>query len=109
MDSNDSLKQVLQRSLDHNADDCVAPSSEVPTGEQFTSDRYLPCAFVDQYSRDSVQTVTLGDDEGTAAENTCAGRWKNMGDTKTKKAWGIYDETGVPRVFSTYRRHGSKW
>jgi hypothetical protein len=103
MDGNDSLKRVLRRSLDHHADDCVAPSSEVPTGQQFTSDRYLPRAFVDQYSRDSAQTTTLGDEEDTVAENTCAGRWKNMDDTKTKKAWGIYDETGV---FVAVCRHG---
>ncbi|KAG1888193.1 hypothetical protein F4604DRAFT_1877353 [Suillus subluteus] len=95
MDRNDSLKRVLQRSLDHDADDCVAPSSEVPMGQQLTSDRYLPHAFVDQYSRDSAQTATAGDEEDAAAENACAGWWKNMDDTKMKKAWGIYDETGV--------------
>ncbi|KAG1834285.1 hypothetical protein DFJ58DRAFT_719367 [Suillus subalutaceus] len=86
MDGNDSLKRVLRRSLDHDADDCVAPSSEVPTGQQFTSDRYSPRAF-----------------EDTAAKNACAGRWKNMDDAKTKKAWGIYDETGA---FVAVCRHG---
>ncbi|KAG2357549.1 hypothetical protein BDR07DRAFT_1453047 [Suillus spraguei] len=95
MDGNDSLKRVLRRSLDHDADDCATPSSEVPMGQQFTSDRYLPCTFVDQYSWDSAQTAIAGDEEDTTAENACAGRWKNMDDVKTKKAWGIYDETGV--------------
>ncbi|KAI6002559.1 hypothetical protein EDC04DRAFT_2871863 [Pisolithus marmoratus] len=27
--------------------------------------------------------------------NPCAGHWKNMDDVKTKKAWGVYDETGI--------------
>ncbi|KAG1864923.1 hypothetical protein DFJ58DRAFT_714764 [Suillus subalutaceus] len=103
MDGNDSLKQVLRRSLGHDADDCVAPSSEVPTGQQLTSDCYLPRAFVDQYSQDLAQTATAGDEEDAAAENTCAGRWKNMDDTKTKKAWGIYDETGVFMAVCRYR------
>ncbi|KAG1899795.1 uncharacterized protein F5891DRAFT_1128794 [Suillus fuscotomentosus] len=82
MDGNDSLKQVLR------TDDSLAPSSEVPTGQQFTSDRYLPRAF-------SETTTTVGDKEDAAAEDSCAGRWKNMDDAKTKKAWGIYDETGI--------------
>ncbi|KAG1889612.1 uncharacterized protein F5891DRAFT_1131821 [Suillus fuscotomentosus] len=86
---------VLRRSLDHDTDDSLAPSSEVPTSQQFTSDRYLPRAFVDRYSRESETTTTVGDEEDAAAEDSCAGRWKNMDDAKTKKAWGIYDETGI--------------
>ncbi|KAI6027989.1 hypothetical protein BKA83DRAFT_4123828 [Pisolithus microcarpus] len=27
--------------------------------------------------------------------NPCAGQWKNMDDAKTRKAWGIYDKTGI--------------
>ncbi|KAG1900426.1 uncharacterized protein F5891DRAFT_1128589 [Suillus fuscotomentosus] len=96
MDGNDSLKRVLRRSLDHDTDDSLAPSSEVPTSQQFTSDRYLPRAF-------SETTTTVGDEEDAAAEDSCAGRWKNMDDTKTKKAWGIYDETGI---FVAVCRHG---
>ncbi|KAG1799829.1 uncharacterized protein HD556DRAFT_1430551 [Suillus plorans] len=103
MDGNDSLKRVLRRSLDHDTDDSLAPSSEVPTGQQFTSDRYLPRAFVDRYSRESKTITTVGDEEDAAAEDSCAGRWKNMDDAKTKKAWGIYDETGI---FVAVCRHG---
>ncbi|KAG2104996.1 hypothetical protein BD769DRAFT_1630812 [Suillus cothurnatus] len=83
MDGNNLLKRVLQRSLDH-ADDSLAPSSEVPTGQQFTSDCYLP-----------PPTTSEADEEDAAAENSCAGQWKNMDDAKTKKAWGIYNETGI--------------
>ncbi|KAG1789326.1 hypothetical protein EV424DRAFT_1476376 [Suillus variegatus] len=103
MDGNDSLKRVLRRSLDHDTDDSLAPSSEVPTGQQFTSDRYLPRAFVDRYSRESETTTAVGDEEDAATEDSCAGRWKNMDDAKTKKAWGIYDKTGI---FVAVCRHG---
>ncbi|KAG2058529.1 hypothetical protein BDR06DRAFT_980379 [Suillus hirtellus] len=60
MDGNDSLKQVLWRSLDHDTDDSLTPSSEVPMGQQFTSDQYLPCAFIDQYSQESKMITTVG-------------------------------------------------
>jgi hypothetical protein len=36
-------------------------------------------------------------------ENSCTGRWKNMDDEKTKRSWGVYDETGV---FVAMCRHG---
>lgn len=114
MDGNDSLKRVLRRSLDD--DDSLGTSSELPTGQLFTSDRYLSRTFVDQFARESAMA---GDEVCTnyrlslelnvcqyqlqAAENLCEGRWKNMDDTRTKKAWGIYDETGI---FVAVCRHG---
>ncbi|KAG2126906.1 hypothetical protein DEU56DRAFT_958995 [Suillus clintonianus] len=97
MDGNDSLKRVLRRSLD--TDDSLSTSSELPTGQQLASDRYLSRTFVDQFAWDS----TTAGDEDVHLENTCEGRWKNMDDTKTKKAWGIYDETGI---FVAVCRHG---
>ncbi|KIK17789.1 hypothetical protein PISMIDRAFT_52478, partial [Pisolithus microcarpus 441] len=36
--------------------------------------------------------------------NPCAGRWKNMDDAKTRKVWGVYDETGI---FLAVCRHGT--
>ncbi|KAG1844785.1 hypothetical protein F4604DRAFT_1937342 [Suillus subluteus] len=98
MDGNDSLKRVLRRSLDD--DDTLGISSELPTGQIFTSDRYLSRTFVDQFIRDLPSATG---NESTPADNGCEGRWKNMDDTKTKKAWGIYDETGV---FVAVCRHG---
>ncbi|KAG1797356.1 uncharacterized protein HD556DRAFT_1267601 [Suillus plorans] len=97
MDGNDSLKRVIRRSLD--TDDSLGASSELPTGQQLTSNRYLSRTYVDQFARDSA----TADDEVIHAENLCEGRWKNMDDTKTKKAWGIYDETGI---FVAVCRHG---
>ncbi|KAG1837203.1 hypothetical protein C8R48DRAFT_751645 [Suillus tomentosus] len=71
MDGNDSLKRVLRRSLDHDTDDSLVPSSEVPTGQQFTSDRcresclsWLVVLWVESLSR-------------------------------ILKVWGIYNETGI--------------
>ncbi|KAG2109133.1 hypothetical protein DEU56DRAFT_874515 [Suillus clintonianus] len=97
MDGNDSLKRVLRRSLD--TDESLGTSSELPTGQQLASDRYLSRTFVDQFARDS----TTAGDEDAHLENLCEARWKNMDDTKTKKAWGIYDETGI---FVAVCRHG---
>jgi hypothetical protein len=55
MDGNDSLKRVLRRSLDA-SDESLGPSSELPTGQELISDRYLSRSFVDQYARDSAIT-----------------------------------------------------
>ncbi|KAG2140350.1 hypothetical protein BD769DRAFT_1650890 [Suillus cothurnatus] len=98
MDGNDSLKRILRRSLDDD-DDSLGISSELPTAQLLVSDRYLSRNFVDQFARDTA--CATGDNR--PAENSCEGRWKNMDDTKTKKAWGIYDETGV---FIAVCRHG---
>ncbi|KAG2061021.1 hypothetical protein BDR06DRAFT_979256 [Suillus hirtellus] len=97
MDGNDSLKRVIQRSLD--TDDSLGTSSELPTGQQLMSNHYLSRTYVDQFAQDS----TTADDEVVHAENSCEGHWKNMDDMKTKKAWGIYDKTGI---FVAMCRHG---
>ncbi|KAG2109486.1 hypothetical protein DEU56DRAFT_874508 [Suillus clintonianus] len=83
MDGNDSLKRVLRRSLD--TDESLGTSSELPTGQQLAIRAGTPL----------LQDAHL--------ENLCEARWKNMDDTKTKKAWGIYDETGI---FVAVCRHG---
>ncbi|KAG1796177.1 uncharacterized protein BJ212DRAFT_1450658 [Suillus subaureus] len=57
-----------------------------------TSDHYLSCTFIDQFTQDLPPATG---DESTPADNLCEGHWKNMDDVKTKRAWGIYDETGV--------------
>ncbi|KAG1883697.1 hypothetical protein F4604DRAFT_1878930 [Suillus subluteus] len=36
-------------------------------------------------------------------ENLCAGRWNNMKDKKTRRMWGIFDESGI---FMAVCRHG---
>ncbi|KAG1888001.1 uncharacterized protein F5891DRAFT_1218431 [Suillus fuscotomentosus] len=104
MDGNDSLKRVLRWSLDHDGES-LGPSSELPTGQQLTSDRYLPRTFVNQFASDISDTTAVDNIivENEPTDNSCAGRWKNMDDAKTKKAWGIYDETGI---FVAVCRHG---
>ncbi|KAG2354598.1 hypothetical protein BDR07DRAFT_1305407 [Suillus spraguei] len=102
MDGNDSLKRILRRSLDDD-DDSLGISSELPTAQLLVSDRYLSRNFVDQFARDTASFVEITNIDQRPAENSCEGRWKNMDDTKMKKAWGIYDETGV---FIAVCRHG---
>jgi hypothetical protein len=101
MDGNDSLKRVIRRTLDNvnDSDSVHMLSSELPTGQTLTSDRYLPRTFVDQFAQNSPSVCQ----DLAPPENSCEGRWKNMDDTKTKKAWGVYDETGV---FVAVCRHG---
>ncbi|KAG1881001.1 hypothetical protein F4604DRAFT_1879890 [Suillus subluteus] len=102
MDGNDSLKRVIRRSLNDDDDNNNTPgtSSELPTGQLFVSDRYLARDFVDQFSQDASRN---SGQENAPEENSCEGRWKNMDDSKTQKAWGIYDETGI---FVAVCRHG---
>ncbi|KAG2342390.1 hypothetical protein BDR05DRAFT_976518 [Suillus weaverae] len=102
MDRNDSLKRVIYRTLDNDNNDsqAVGVSSELPTGQLLTSDPYLSCSFVDQFRQDSPPAAG---DENAPGENLCEGWWKNMDGTKMKKAWGIYDKTGI---FVVVCRHG---
>ncbi|KAG2119719.1 uncharacterized protein F5147DRAFT_742053 [Suillus discolor] len=83
MDGNDSLKRVLQRSLD-DKDDTLGASSEVPTGQLLTSSRYLSCNFVDKFSQDLASILS---DKNAPADDSCEGR----------------DKTGI---FVAIRRHG---
>ncbi|KAG2350209.1 hypothetical protein BDR05DRAFT_971794 [Suillus weaverae] len=100
MDGNDSLKRVLRRLLGADGD-YSGPSIELPMTQRVCNDRYLSREYVNewanpaQHDKDSVEP---SDDE-----NPCAGRWKNMDDEKTKRSWGVYDETGV---FVAVCRHG---
>ncbi|KAG2149247.1 hypothetical protein DEU56DRAFT_729669 [Suillus clintonianus] len=91
MDGNDSLKRILQRTL--GVDDEDTQSSELPTTQQVRGDRYLPRDYVNSWGngRQEEANTTIGTDD----TNPCAGRWKNMDDEKTKRMWGVYDETGI--------------
>ncbi|KAG0695695.1 hypothetical protein DFH29DRAFT_984896 [Suillus ampliporus] len=91
MDGNDSLKRILRRAIGMD-DDNIGPSSELPTPQQVSGDRYLTREGAEQRGQ-----------RRESEDNLCAGRWKNMDDEKTKKAWGIYDETGI---FLAVCRHG---
>ncbi|KAG1844379.1 hypothetical protein F4604DRAFT_1884457 [Suillus subluteus] len=85
MDGNNLLKHVLQWTL--GVDDEDIQSSELRMTQQVQGDRYLPCAYINSWG-------ATGTDEDMA-ENPCAGRWKNMDNEKTKRMWGVYDETGL--------------
>ncbi|KAI6045471.1 hypothetical protein EDC04DRAFT_2865357 [Pisolithus marmoratus] len=96
LDGHDSLKHIQCKLLSEDGEGQSTPV-ELPT-----------CQFVDQYaSQDSVSLVWnevcicamsnyLADLDLQESEvNPCAGHWKNMDDQKTKKMWGVYDETGI--------------
>ncbi|KAG2126322.1 hypothetical protein DEU56DRAFT_872938 [Suillus clintonianus] len=78
MDGNDSLKRILQRTL--GVDDEDTQSSELPTTQQVRGDRYLPRDYVNSW--------------GNGRESVCR-TMENMDDEKTKRMWGVYDETGI--------------
>ncbi|KAG1862656.1 hypothetical protein F4604DRAFT_1882281 [Suillus subluteus] len=48
--------------------------------------------FLKRFTRDLVCTSS---DKDAPVDDSCEGRWENMDTAKTKKAWGIYDETGI--------------
>ncbi|KAG0708391.1 hypothetical protein DFH29DRAFT_1045059 [Suillus ampliporus] len=100
MDGNDLLKHILRRTL--GVDDEDTQSSELPTTQQVRGDRYLPRDYVNSWGNGHQEeaNTTIGTDD---TENPCAGRWKNMDDEKTKRMWGVYDETGI---FIAVCRHG---
>ncbi|KIJ57766.1 hypothetical protein HYDPIDRAFT_34807 [Hydnomerulius pinastri MD-312] len=103
MDGNDSLKRIIRRSPEIGGDDTAArPSCELPTYQVVSSGLYLPRDYVNQFGKD-VPTEDTSTDNEKKDENPCAGRWKNMDDQKTKKTWGVYDETGI---FLAVCRHG---
>ncbi|KAI5987296.1 hypothetical protein EDD15DRAFT_2199661 [Pisolithus albus] len=91
LDGNDSLKRIQRKLLSEDGEGQSA-SIKLPTCQVLTCNRYLSREFVDQYaSQDAVSVVWNEDSE----VNPCAGHWKNMDDQKTKKTWGVYDETGI--------------
>ncbi|KAG1798700.1 uncharacterized protein BJ212DRAFT_1225935, partial [Suillus subaureus] len=49
MDGNNSLKHILQCSLNDN-DDSLGVLAELPTGQLFVSDHYLSCNFIDEFA-----------------------------------------------------------
>ncbi|KAG2743935.1 hypothetical protein P692DRAFT_201722581, partial [Suillus brevipes Sb2] len=100
MDGNDSLKRVLKK-LDSDDDNDNAPprSAELPSTQVVRGDRYLSREYVDQFLADSPADMMADEDE----DNPCAGRWKNMRDEKTRKMWGVFDESGI---FMSACRHG---
>ncbi|KAI5988029.1 hypothetical protein EDD15DRAFT_2173014 [Pisolithus albus] len=100
MDGNDSLKCVLRRLPDEIADNHRL-SRDLLTGQVLTSSPYMSHEYVNKFamvgSKDPIPNVD-------SDPNPCAGRWKNMDNAKTKKIWGVYDETGI---FMAVCHHGT--
>ncbi|KAI6020395.1 hypothetical protein BKA83DRAFT_4495156 [Pisolithus microcarpus] len=89
MDGNDSLKRVLWRLPDEIEDGHSPTSRDLPTGQVLTSGRYLSREYVNKFA---------------VTGNTDPFSNENMDDAKTRKAWGVYDETGI---FIAVCRHGT--
>ncbi|KIK23927.1 hypothetical protein PISMIDRAFT_10544 [Pisolithus microcarpus 441] len=100
MDGNDSLKHVLRCLSDEIADNHPL-SHDLPTSQILTSSHYVSHEYVNKFamagSKDPISNIDLD-------SNPCAGHWKNMDDAKTKKIWGVHDETGI---FMAVCRHGT--
>ncbi|KAI6027273.1 hypothetical protein BKA83DRAFT_4576942 [Pisolithus microcarpus] len=101
MDGNDSLKCVIRRLPDEIEGGHPLLSHDLPTGQVLTSSRYLSREFVNRFAV-AGSTDPFSDEDSDA--NPCAGRWKNMDDAKTRKVWGVYDETGI---FLAVCHHGT--
>ncbi|KAG0693826.1 hypothetical protein DFH29DRAFT_1006902 [Suillus ampliporus] len=84
---------------DDDNDPSLQLSTELPSTQFVGGDRYLSREYIEQFATDSPVDMMANDDE----DNPCAGRWKNMRDDKTKKMWGVFDESGV---FLAVCRHG---
>ncbi|KAG1903493.1 uncharacterized protein F5891DRAFT_977616 [Suillus fuscotomentosus] len=108
MDGNDSLKRVLKR-LSHDSDldnldgmesRVMQRSSDLPTMQCVHGDRYLSREFVESFRSNDLSMDMLG---GNDEDNPCIGQWKNMRDDKTKRMWGVFNESGI---FLAVCRHG---
>ncbi|KAG1805499.1 hypothetical protein EV424DRAFT_1474356 [Suillus variegatus] len=106
MDGNDSLKRVLKKVvrddseyLDDDNDIPLPRSAELPSTQSVGGDRYLTRDYVNSFAGDSSVDMLSVDDK----ENPCAGRWNNMKDEKTRRMWGVFDESGI---FMAVCRHG---
>ncbi|KAG1893006.1 uncharacterized protein F5891DRAFT_1131416 [Suillus fuscotomentosus] len=106
MDGNDSLKQVLKKVvrddseyLDDDNDIPLPRSAELPSTQSVGGDQYLTRDYVNSFTGDSSVDMLSVDDK----ENPCAGHWNNMKDEKTRRMWGVFDESGI---FMAVCRHG---
>ncbi|KAG1763541.1 hypothetical protein EDD22DRAFT_979344 [Suillus occidentalis] len=106
MDGNDSLKRVLKKVawddseyLDDDNDTPLPRSAELPSMQSVGGDRYLTRDYVNSFTGDSSVDMLSIDDK----DNPCAGRWNNMKDEKTRRMWGVFDESGI---FMAVCRHG---
>ncbi|KAG2135775.1 hypothetical protein DEU56DRAFT_737641 [Suillus clintonianus] len=111
MDGNDSLKRVLKKLVrddsdhfDNNNNIPLPQSAELPSTQHVRGDRYLTRDYVDHFAGDSAVDMLSGDEVSSIdLDNPCAARWNNMKDEKTRRMWGVFDESGI---FMAVCRHG---
>ncbi|KAG1857938.1 hypothetical protein C8R48DRAFT_748846 [Suillus tomentosus] len=86
-----TLKVLKKLDSDDDNDNTPPCSAELPSMQVVRGDQYLSREYVDQFLADSPADMMADEDE----DNPCAGRWKNMRDEKTRKMWGVFDESGI--------------
>ncbi|KAI6111374.1 hypothetical protein F5141DRAFT_1188445 [Pisolithus sp. B1] len=101
MDRNDLLKCILWHLADEIEDGHLPLSHDLPTSQVLTSSHYLSHKYVNKFDMTGNTDPFSDEDSDT---NPCAGQWKNMDDAKTRKAWGVYDKTGI---FIAVCHHGT--
>ncbi|KAI6110291.1 hypothetical protein EDD16DRAFT_1694427 [Pisolithus croceorrhizus] len=101
MDRNDLLKCILWHLPDEIEDGHLPLSHDLPTSQVLTSSHYLSCKYVNKFDVTGNTDPFSDEDSDT---NPCTGQWKNMDDVKTRKAWGVYDKTGI---FIAVCHHGT--
>ncbi|KAI6126083.1 hypothetical protein EDD16DRAFT_1690754 [Pisolithus croceorrhizus] len=101
MDGNDLLKHILWHLPDKIEDSHLPLSHDLPTIQVLTSSCYLSCEYVNKFDMTGNTDPFSDKDSDT---NPCAGQCKNMDNAKTRKAWGVYDETGI---FIAVCHHGT--
>ena len=127
-DGNDSLRRVLKRKATDEEAETLGASSELRSihgphmDTRMWGGRYLSRSYVDAWAKNVVQEMMVESlDTVSNAKpcklyqlpnhtyqndpdyNPCVERWKNMSDDITRRAWAIFDETGL---FLALCRHG---
>ncbi|KAF8166470.1 hypothetical protein K438DRAFT_2025151 [Mycena galopus ATCC 62051] len=110
MDSNDSLKRVLQRekvgmadAVDEMGEPALGKSREHVDNRDAGDGYYISWERVDRWARDRVADRLPMQTASTEENNPCADHWKNMINDMMSKMWGIFDKTGI---FLVLCRHG---
>ena len=114
MDSNNSLKRLLRRSRLSNKDQgqyTVGDSSERVDLREGGGDYFLSRTEVDEWDKETLKSCVseqpTEDQSATPLPRELLpcerdGNWKNMNEALTSKMWGVFDETGIFLIVSTW-------
>ena len=110
VDSNDSLKHIIQREAipqtaasDSGITPVLGTCSESTNTHVAGQGIYLTNVFVDTWSKDNIIAMCTTYNEDKDDDNPCAEHWRNMKSSLTSKMWGVFEETGL---FLALCQHG---